>query len=51
MLGVRHAGFFENKAPDDEVSVHLVTTEDEFRSDQQKENFENMKESASALTS
>ena len=37
------------KAPDEEVSVHLVTTEDEFKGEQQKENFEKMKESASAV--
>ncbi|KAA6232800.1 BREX system Lon protease-like protein BrxL [Chlorobium phaeovibrioides] len=39
----------KNKAPDEEVSVHLVTTEDEFKGEQQKENFEKMKESASAV--
>ena len=39
----------KHKAPDEEVSVHLVTTEDEFKGDQQKENFEKMKESASAV--
>jgi len=39
----------KQKAPDEEVSVHLVTTEDEFKGDQQKENFEKMKESASAV--
>lgn len=38
-----------NKTPDEEVSVHLVTTEDEFKGEQQKENFEKMKESASAV--
>jgi len=38
-----------HKAPDEEVSVHLVTTEDEFKGEQQKENFERMKESASAV--
>lgn len=37
----------KHKAPDEEVSVHLVTMEDEFRSDQQKDNLEKMKESAS----
>ncbi|MGN5009227.1 BREX system Lon protease-like protein BrxL [Aeromonas sp. 96A] len=37
------------KAPDEEVSVHLVTTEDEFKGEQQKDNFEKMKESASAV--
>ena len=39
----------KHKAPDEEVAVHLVTTEDEFRGEQQKENFEKMKESASAV--
>ena len=37
------------KAPDEEVSVHLVTTEDEFKGEQQRENFEKMKESASSV--
>ncbi|MCP5275508.1 MAG: BREX system Lon protease-like protein BrxL [Burkholderiales bacterium] len=39
----------KHKAPDEEISVHLVTMEDEFRSDQQKDNFEKMKESASSV--
>lgn len=39
----------KHKAPDEEISVHLVTTEDEFKGEQQKENFEKMKESASAV--
>lgn len=39
----------KNKAPDEEVAVHLVTMEDEFKGEQQKENFEKMKESASAV--
>ena len=39
----------KHKALDEEVSVHLVTTEDEFKVEQQKENFEKMKESASAV--
>ncbi|MDC8446702.1 MAG: BREX system Lon protease-like protein BrxL [Nitrosomonas sp.] len=39
----------KNKAPDEEVSVHLVTTEDEFKGEQQRENFEKIKESASAV--
>jgi ATP-dependent Lon protease len=39
----------KHKAPDEEVSVHLVTTEDEFKGEQQRENFEKMKESASAV--
>lgn len=39
----------KHKAPDEEMAVHLVTTEDEFKGEQQKENFEKMKESASAV--
>jgi len=39
----------KHKAPDEEVSVHLVTTEDEFKGEQQKENFEKMKESADSV--
>ncbi len=39
----------KHKAQEDEVAVHLVTTEDEFKGEQQKENFEKMKESASAV--
>ena len=39
----------KHKAPDEEVSVHLVTTEDELKGEQQKDNFEKMKESASAV--
>jgi ATP-dependent Lon protease len=39
----------KHKAPDEEVSVHLVTSEDEFKGEQQKEKFEKMKESASAV--
>ena len=38
-----------HKAQDEEVAVHLVTTEDEFKGEQQKENFEKMKESSSAV--
>ena len=37
------------KAPEEEVTIHLVTTEDEYKSEQQKENFEKMKESASSV--
>lgn len=37
------------KAPDEEVAVHLLTTEDEFKSEQQNDNFEKMKESAGAV--
>lgn len=32
-----------------EISVHLVTIEDEFKGEQQKENFEKIKESAQAI--
>ena len=39
----------KHKAPDEEVTVHLVTTEDELKGEQQKENFEKMKESAGAV--
>jgi ATP-dependent Lon protease len=39
----------KHKAQEDEVAVHLVTTEDEFKCEQQRENFEKMKESARAL--
>ncbi|MFH0959123.1 MAG: MIT C-terminal domain-containing protein, partial [Pseudomonadota bacterium] len=37
------------KGRDEEVSVHLVTTEDEFKGEQQKENFGKMKESGSSV--
>ena len=39
----------KNKAADEEVAVHLVTVEDEFRGEQQRENFEKMQASASAV--
>lgn len=39
----------KHKAQEDEVAVHLVTTEDESKSEQQQDNFEKMKESASAI--
>ncbi len=39
----------KHKAQDEEVSIHLVTTEDEFKGEQQKENFEKMKESANSV--
>ncbi len=39
----------KHKAADEEVAVHLVTGEDEFKGEQQKENFEKIKESASAV--
>ena len=39
----------KHKAPDEEVAVHLVTTEDEFKSEPQKESFEKIKESAESV--
>ncbi len=39
----------KHKAPDEEVAVHLVTMADEFKAEQQKDNFEKMKESASSV--
>ncbi len=39
----------KHKTPDEEVSVHLVTTEDEFKGEQQKENFEKMQEASGAV--
>jgi ATP-dependent Lon protease len=39
----------KHKAPDEEVSVRLVTTEDEFKGGQQKDNFEKMKQSANSV--
>ncbi len=39
----------KNKSQEDEVAVHLMTTEDEFKGEQQKENFEKMQKSASAV--
>ena len=39
----------KHKTPDEEVSVHLVTTEDEFKSEQQKGNFEKMQEASGAV--
>ncbi len=39
----------KHKTQEDEVSVHLITTEDEFNSEQQQDNFEKMKESASTI--
>ena len=38
-----------HKALDEEVSVNLVTTEDEFKGEQQKENLEKIKESARSV--
>ena len=39
----------KNKPEEDEVQVHLVTVEDEFKADQQKDYFEKIKESAAAV--
>lgn len=37
------------KAQDEEVAVHLITTEDDFKSDQQKQNFAKIQESATSI--
>ncbi len=37
------------KAQEDEVAIHLVTVEDDFKAEQQKENFKTIKESASTI--
>ncbi len=37
------------KSQDEEVSVHLVTSEDDFKAEQQQESFEKIKESCSAV--
>jgi len=39
----------KHKAQDEEVAVHLVTAKDEFKGEQQKEYFERIKESSSAV--
>ncbi len=39
----------KNKASDEEVSIHLVTTKDEFKGEQQQENFDKIKESTNAI--
>ena len=39
----------KHKAPDEEVSVHLITTEDEFKGDQQKDNFRKIMEASGAV--
>jgi ATP-dependent Lon protease len=39
----------KQKPKEDEVAVHLITIEDEFKGDQQKENFMKMQESAGAV--
>ena len=39
----------KHKPKDEEVAVHLITTEDEFKGEQQKENFEKIKESCGSV--
>ena len=39
----------KNKLKEEEVSVHLVTTEDKFKGEQQKESFEKIKESCGSV--
>jgi ATP-dependent Lon protease len=39
----------KHKPKEEEVAVHLITTEDEFKSDQQKENFQKIKESCGSV--
>lgn len=39
----------KQKAQEDEVAVHLITTEDEFKSEQQQEYFEKIRESSSTI--
>lgn len=39
----------KHKAADEEVTVHLVTVQDEFKSEQQQENFEKIKESGNSV--
>ena len=39
----------KHKAPDEEVSVHLLTREDEFNGEHQKSNFDKMIETASSV--
>ncbi|NOQ13176.1 MAG: BREX system Lon protease-like protein BrxL [Methyloprofundus sp.] len=39
----------KHKAEENEVTVHLITTEDDFKSDKQQEHFEKMQESCSAI--
>jgi len=39
----------KHKALDEEVSVHLITTKDEFKGESQNESFEKMRESASSV--
>lgn len=39
----------KHKAADEEVTVHLVTVQDEFKSEQQQQSFEKMKESGNGV--
>jgi ATP-dependent Lon protease len=39
----------KHKSEDEEVTVHLLTMEDEFKGEQQKEHFEKIKESSAAV--
>jgi ATP-dependent Lon protease len=39
----------KNKAQDEEVDIHLVTMEDDFKGEQQKENFEKIRETCSTV--
>ncbi|MGZ9223999.1 MAG: BREX system Lon protease-like protein BrxL [Anaerolineales bacterium] len=39
----------KNKTEDEEVNVHLITIEDDFKSDQQRENLEKISESCSTV--
>ena len=39
----------KQKPKDEEVAVHLITTEDEFKGEQQKENFQKIKESCGSV--
>jgi len=39
----------KNKAEEDEVAVHLITVEDDFKSEQQQEHFEKIEESCLAI--
>jgi len=39
----------KHKPKEEEVAVHLITTEDEFKGEQQKEHFEKIKESSGAV--
>jgi ATP-dependent Lon protease len=39
----------KHKSEDEEVTIHLITMEDEFKGEQQKEHFEKIKESSGAV--